>query len=137
RCAGPAASATAEGWTPATPGTVTPTARRPESERARGLPTRPRPPRRRLRSERFDAWLIVPGSGPRLAAVSSTAMLGWGPGEIPLLIVMPALLLVSAFCSGSETALFGMRGHERAALRSRDDAAARAARTLLANPRLL
>ncbi|MFG0329133.1 MAG: hemolysin family protein [Phycisphaerales bacterium] len=64
-------------------------------------------------------------------------MLGWSPQDLPLFLVMPPLLAASAFFSGSETALFGLQAHERAALAGRQDASSRATQWLLARPQAL
>lgn len=65
------------------------------------------------------------------------AMLPWGSDDIPLLVILPIAALLSAAFSGSETALFGLRAHERRDLIEQGDAVSRAAATLLANPRML
>ena len=57
--------------------------------------------------------------------------------DVTLLLVLPGLLLASAFFSGSETALFGLSEHERAALASRSPLSGRAASALLHQPRML
>jgi CBS domain containing-hemolysin-like protein len=54
-----------------------------------------------------------------------------------LLGALPVLLLLSAFFSGSETALFGMTGAERSTLRQRKTMSARAIESLLLDPRML
>lgn len=64
-------------------------------------------------------------------------MLGWSAIDIPMLTLLPVLLLLSGFFSGSETALFALTETERMALRRRESFAARAVQALLANPRLL
>lgn len=64
-------------------------------------------------------------------------MSGWTYADIPFLVMLPILLMASAFFSGSETAYFGLRGHERVVLRRRTDAPARLAVRLLAQPRML
>jgi putative hemolysin len=64
-------------------------------------------------------------------------MLGWSIVDIPMLLALPALLLASAFCSGSETALFALSENERMALRRGGSRAGRAVGTLLADPRML
>lgn len=65
------------------------------------------------------------------------AMLPWGSADIPLLLILPVAVICSAAFSGSETALFGLRAHERHDLAGQSDAVSRAATTLLANPRML
>ena len=64
-------------------------------------------------------------------------MLPWGSADIPLLVILPIAAALSAAFSGSETAFFGLRAHERRELIEQDDAVSRAAATLLANPRML
>ncbi len=64
-------------------------------------------------------------------------MLGWSIVDIPMLLALPALLLASAFCSGSETALFALSENERMALRRGGSRAGRAVAALLADPRML
>jgi putative hemolysin len=57
--------------------------------------------------------------------------------DVTLLALLPALLLCSAFFSGSETALFGMSETERMRLRRRGTFAARAVESLLRDPQML
>ncbi|MCA9283821.1 MAG: HlyC/CorC family transporter [Phycisphaerales bacterium] len=59
------------------------------------------------------------------------------PMELALLVALPPLLLASAFFSGSETALFGLRANEQATIRLRGGLAARAVAALLGDPRQL
>lgn len=54
-----------------------------------------------------------------------------------MLLTLPALLGLSGIFSGSETALFNLRAHDRELLRSRRDRAARDTLRLLAEPRML
>jgi CBS domain containing-hemolysin-like protein len=54
-----------------------------------------------------------------------------------LLLTLPVLLVFSALASGSETAMFGLTGADRAALEQRHPVAARAVAALLARPRSL
>lgn len=65
------------------------------------------------------------------------AMFPWGSADIPLLLVLPVAVVFSAAFSGTETALFGLRAHERRDLAEQNDAVSRAAAALLANPRML
>ncbi|MFO0829224.1 MAG: hemolysin family protein [Phycisphaerales bacterium] len=58
-----------------------------------------------------------------------------GPAELSLAALMPPLLVGSAFCSAAETAMFGLSGADRAALRKSSPRASRAVETLLAEPR--
>ncbi|MCH8006124.1 MAG: HlyC/CorC family transporter [Planctomycetes bacterium] len=57
--------------------------------------------------------------------------------DIPMLALLPVLLALSGFFSGSETALFGLTEPERMALRARGSFASRAVEALLAHPRML
>lgn len=57
--------------------------------------------------------------------------------DLPLLLLLPALLVASAFFSGAETALFGLTQRERLALLRQGGVGARAAVALLAQPRPL
>lgn len=56
---------------------------------------------------------------------------------LPLLLLLPALMVASAFFSGAETALFSLGHADRVRLRRLSPAAARATGALLANPRAL
>jgi len=62
---------------------------------------------------------------------------GWSAADIPLLAVLPALVVASGLFSGSETALFGLRGHHLTSLRSRRTPASRAALALIREPNML
>lgn len=64
-------------------------------------------------------------------------MLGWSAVDIPMLLALPVLLALSAFFSGSETALFGLTGTERMLLRRGGSFAGRATEALLADERML
>jgi putative hemolysin len=64
-------------------------------------------------------------------------MFGWSAVDIPMLVALPVLLLISAFFSGSETALFGLTGPERMTLRRERPRLSRVLDQLLANPRML
>jgi putative hemolysin len=64
-------------------------------------------------------------------------LFGWEAFDIPLLISLPILLLLSGFFSGSETALFSMTETERMHVRRRGSLAGRAVQNLLADPRML
>ncbi len=59
------------------------------------------------------------------------------PAVILLLILLPALVVCSAFFSGSETALFSLTQHQRRALTRGEHVVATALRTLLAETRPL
>lgn len=80
-------------------------------------------------------------SAPFILASGSPApvpgFLGWEAVDIPLLLVLPILLVFSAFFSGSETALFGLTQMERMQLRRGGTIAGRAVGALLAEPRML
>ncbi len=54
--------------------------------------------------------------------------------ELPFILTLPALLALSAFFSGSETALFGLTQHERFQLRQRGGIGAAATHALLMRP---
>ena len=56
---------------------------------------------------------------------------------IPMLALLPGLLLLSGFFSGSETALFALTETERMTLRRDESLAGRAVEALLADPRML
>lgn len=64
-------------------------------------------------------------------------MFGWTAAQIPLLILLPVLLVLSGFFSGSETALFSLTQPERMAMRRAHRAAATIIDRLLAHPRML
>ncbi len=64
-------------------------------------------------------------------------MFGWTVTDIPLLLALPLLLMGSAFFSGSETAIFGLRPHQLAALQHLNTRAARIALNLTNQPRML
>ncbi len=57
--------------------------------------------------------------------------------HVPLLLVLPVLMAVSALCSAAETALFSLTYSDRLRLRKRSPGAARAVGALLARPRAL
>jgi CBS domain containing-hemolysin-like protein len=59
------------------------------------------------------------------------------PTDVTMLVALPALLVLSAGCSSSETALFSLTASDRAALRKVAPRAAQAAGRLLARPRAL
>jgi CBS domain containing-hemolysin-like protein len=58
-------------------------------------------------------------------------------GSLPLILVLPVLLVLSAIASGSETALFGLSHRERAELRRTAPTAWAAVESLLREPRRL
>jgi CBS domain containing-hemolysin-like protein len=60
-----------------------------------------------------------------------------GTGDLPLLLSLPVLLMISAFFSGSETAVFGLTGQHCARLGRQDTLFSRATMTLLSDPRML
>ncbi len=55
--------------------------------------------------------------------------------DLPLILMLPALVVASALCSGSETAVFGMSHAERVRLRQRSPGSAAALAWLLEKPR--
>lgn len=57
--------------------------------------------------------------------------------ELPFLIALPLLLILSGFFSGSETALFGLTHHNQMTLRQRGGIGAAATARLIANQRML
>lgn len=59
------------------------------------------------------------------------------PESLPLILVLPVLLLLSAIASGSETALFRLSYRERAELRRASPTAGAAVEALLSDPRRL
>ncbi len=59
------------------------------------------------------------------------------PTDLTMLVALPGLLVLSAACSSSETALFSLTASDRAALRKVAPHAAQAAGRLLARPRAL
>ena len=65
------------------------------------------------------------------------AALPWGVSDIPLVLLLPLLLVGSAFFSGSETALFGMNGQQRARLTQQPGVIGLAAKGLLADAQML
>ena len=64
-------------------------------------------------------------------------MFGWSVLDIPMLAALPALLSLSGFFSGSETALFALTESERITLRRGGGLAGRAVEALLADQRML
>ncbi len=65
------------------------------------------------------------------------AELPWAAGDVPLMALMPALLVLSGFFSGSETALFGMNAADRQKLAQHRGVTGRAVAGLLAGPQML
>lgn len=59
------------------------------------------------------------------------------PADLPLLLLLPALLVASGFFSGTETALFGLTQRERVALIRQGGVGARASVSMLTRPRRL
>lgn len=68
-------------------------------------------------------------------SLTSLAFLPGNIADIALFIAMPVLLVVSAFFSGSETALFSLTRHQQRQLTRSTSLAANAIRTLLAETR--
>ncbi len=64
-------------------------------------------------------------------------MPGWSLIDITMVAMLPLLLGLSGFFSGSETALFALTGNERMLLRRSGGLAGRAVEALLANQRML
>lgn len=64
-------------------------------------------------------------------------MIDWTVVDIPMLAVLPVLLLVSGFFSGSETALFGLTENQRMLIRRQQTLSARAIEALLSDQRML
>lgn len=64
-------------------------------------------------------------------------ILGWSVGDLPMLLCLPVLLVLSGFFSGSETALFGFSEAERMSFRRHHPLAERAVAALLADERML
>ena len=75
------------------------------------------------------------GGGGEIAP--SGGLLGWELVDLPLLLSLPVLLILSEFFSGSETALFGLSQHQRMILRQRGSLAGHAVEALLADRRML
>lgn len=65
--------------------------------------------------------------------------LGLEPAHLPLILLLPVLLVGTAFFNGCETAFFSLRPHEKTALRERAarDRAARLTLDMLAQPQAL
>lgn len=59
------------------------------------------------------------------------------PALLPLALLLPPLMLLSALCSATETALFSLSYSDRVQLRRQSPASARAVARLLARPRAL
>lgn len=64
-------------------------------------------------------------------------MFGWSAVDIPMFALLPVLLVLSGFFSGSETALFALTQTERMTLRRQATLASRAVDALLADSRML
>ena len=52
-----------------------------------------------------------------LQTANGSGLLGWEAVDLPLLLLLPLLLVLSGFFSGSETALFGLTATDRMQLR--------------------
>jgi CBS domain containing-hemolysin-like protein len=70
-------------------------------------------------------------------AAGGARILGWGVVDLPMLICLPVLLVLSGFFSGSETALFGLNESQRMAFRETRSLAGRAIDVLLHDQRML
>jgi putative hemolysin len=84
----------------------------------------------------WSTGLSTPAAEAASGAVSG-GLLGWGIVDLPMLLCLPVLLILSGFFSGSETALFGLSGHQRMMLRQRGSLAGHAVDALLADRRML
>ena len=72
-----------------------------------------------------------------LNTADGSGLLGWEAVDLPLLLLLPLLLALSGFFSGSETALFGLTATDRMQLRRERSLISRAVDVLLANQRML
>jgi putative hemolysin len=91
-----------------------------------------------MRFELVIAELHAPALSLLATAIEPTAratVLGWGVADLPMLILLPVLLVLSGFFSGSETALFGLSESERMRLRRTPTIAGRAVEALLHDQR--
>ena len=64
-------------------------------------------------------------------------MLPYTYTDLPFFVALPVLLIASGFFSGTETALFGLSGHQRFQIRQRGGLVGRAAAQLLNDERML
>ncbi len=80
-------------------------------------------------------WLPITVLGA--ASPASAGFLGWQIADVPMLLMLPVLLVLSGFFSGSETALFSLTEAERVSFRDRHAIAYRALDALLADQRML
>jgi putative hemolysin len=70
-------------------------------------------------------------------ATGDVSWLGWTTADLPLLLALPVLIVLSGCVSGSETALFSMTEAQRMTLRHRGTFAGKAVDALLADQRHL
>lgn len=89
----------------------------------------------------YDAAALVPGPAKPRLTYPQTPRLAPRPAmshaDLPFLLPLPLLLVLSALFSASETALFGLTYHERMRLARASPRAAALAAALLAEPRAL
>lgn len=81
--------------------------------------------------------LIALASIAAAPAAPADSALGWGAADLPLLLGLPLLMMMSGFVSGSETALFGLSHDQRLRLHALGSIGGRAVDALLAEPRML
>jgi CBS domain containing-hemolysin-like protein len=87
---------------------------------------------------RSAASMLLLAPWPALpAAPDSSGFLGWGAADLPMLVALAPLLVLSGFFSCSETALFALSDAQRLALRTTHPRAGRAVDLLLGNERML
>ncbi|MHC4448330.1 MAG: CNNM domain-containing protein, partial [Planctomycetota bacterium] len=72
-----------------------------------------------------------------LHTADGSGLLGWEAVDLPILLLLPLLLVLSGFFSGSETALFGLTETDRMQLRRDGSLSGRAVEALLGNERML
>ena len=72
-----------------------------------------------------------------IASGGSPALVWWQVADLPMLLSLPLLLVISGFFSGSETALFALTHAERISLRQAGTLGGRAAERLLRHERML
>lgn len=72
-----------------------------------------------------------------ITITTTLADVPWATGDLPLMLLMPVLLVLSGFFSGSETALFGMNAADRQKLTRQHRVVGRAVEGLLEGPQML
>jgi len=80
--------------------------------------------------------LVLAGAGAT-GGEGAARLIGWGAGDVPMLVCLPVLLVCSGFFSGSETALFGLTEGQRMSLSGGKGLVGRAVERLLRNQRML